>query len=88
MVPGDEIAARVPDDRHAQFLDLPRDVRPEPVRVGETRTRLMDARVNRAPEMLEKRAEKAPIEVQAAGRAAEKRPRRTASHLAVAHREP
>ena len=78
VVAGDEVAARIADDRHAEFLDLAHDVRAEALRVGQRRAGLVDAGVDRAAEMLEERAEQTPIEIGAIARATDGDARRSA----------
>ena len=56
VVAGDEVAARIAHDRHAELLDLARDVGAEALRVGQRRSRLVDAGVDGAAQVLEERA--------------------------------
>src|SRR5262245_60273913 len=62
VVAGDEVAARVADDRHLERADFLEDVAAEAVLIGELRSGLEDPAVDGASEMLEERAEQAPIE--------------------------
>src|SRR5206468_7090557 len=63
VVAGDEVAARIPHDRHAELADLLRDVLAEAVRVRERRARLVDAGVDRSAQVLEEGAEKAAVQL-------------------------
>ena len=63
VVPGDEVAAGIADDGHAEFFDLARHVGAKSFCIGEGRPRLEHAGVDGAAEMLEKGAQHAAIEV-------------------------
>ena len=62
VVAGDEVASRVADDRHAEFLDLAHDVGAESFGVGERRPGLVHARVDGAAQVLQERSQHAPVE--------------------------
>jgi hypothetical protein len=86
VVAGDEVAARIANDRHAEILDLARDVGAESFPIGESGSRLVDAGVDRPAEVLEERTENAAVEIETPRRSAQPGPRRTTSALGVAER--
>ena len=86
VVAGDEIAARIANDRHAEILDLARDVGAESFPIGEPGSGLVDAGVDRPAEVLEERTEHAAVEIDTPRRSAQPRPRRAATALRVAER--
>ena len=61
LVPGDEIAARIPHDCHAEFPDEFEHIATESVLVSRRMAGLVDAAVNRPSEMLDERSEQARI---------------------------
>ena len=86
VVAGDEIAARITNDRYAEVLDLARDVGAESVDVGQRRARLLYPGVDGPPEMLEEGAKDPSIELSASARLLDQRTRRTATALRVSNR--
>ena len=84
VVAGDEVAARIADDRHAELLHLARDVGAESFGIGEARAGLVDAGVDRAAQVLEKRPQHPAVEVGAPRRRLQERARGAAAGLRVA----
>ena len=83
VVSGDEVAAGIADDGHAEFLDLARDVGAKSFCIGEGRPGLEHSGVDGAAEMLEKGAQHAAIEVGARRRSPEEHARRPSRGLRV-----
>ena len=86
LYPRDEIATRIANDRYAEVLDLARDVGAESFCIGEARPRLVHARVDGPAQVLEERAEHAPVEVAPARRSTKKHPRGAGTCLRVTYR--
>ena len=61
-VAGDEVAARIPDDRDAQLARQLQHVAAKPARVGSGVTRLVHAAVDAPPHVLDERAEQPAVD--------------------------
>jgi hypothetical protein len=61
LVAGDEVAARVADERRPQLADEREDVATEAVGVGARMAGLVETAVDAAPDVLDERAEQAPV---------------------------
>ena len=62
MIAGDKIAAGVTNDWYSQVMNFFHDICTESIAVGEFRLGIVDAFVNRATQMFEKRAKEMAID--------------------------
>ena len=88
VVSRDEVPAGIANDGHAHLPDLVDDVLAEAVRVGEGIAGVVDARIDGAAQVLEKRAEQAAIEIRAVVALIDDRARRAARLGVTESREP